>query len=119
MAQLEERELKYLIGTLRLVSHKWRQLAIQLEVQEVDIIEKNHPNDVERCLEDTLKRWLKSDKSNAEILVSALVNIGEIGHAEEIRKKYNCPNGERERGTRPVVLLKRPIRACTTEYFSS
>ncbi|KAL5494407.1 hypothetical protein EMCRGX_G015737 [Ephydatia muelleri] len=92
MAQLEEKELKYLIGTLRLVSHKWRHLAIQLEVQEVDIIEKNHPHDVERCLEDTLKRWLKSDKSNAEILVSALVTIGEIGHAEEIRKKYNCQN---------------------------
>ena len=97
MTQLEEKDQKYLFGTLRLVSPKWRPLANQLEIKEVDIIEKNHPHDVERCLEETLRRWIKSDKSSAETLADALDTIEEGGLAREVRKKYNCPEkGERE-----------------------
>ena len=90
MTQLDEKELKYLLGALRLASPKWRPLANQLEIKEVDIIEKNHPHDVERCLEETLKRWMKSDKSSADTLADALDTIGEGGLARDVRKKYNC-----------------------------
>ena len=103
MVQLDEKELKFLIGTLHLVSHKWRPLAIQLEIAEVDIIEKNHHHDVERCLEDSLKRWLKSDRATAEALVSALVTIEEVEQAEEVKKHYKCETGERERSRYSVT----------------
>ena len=94
--QFEEKELKNLSAVLHLVCHKWRPLAIQLDVREVDIIEKNHPSDVERCMEDTLRRWLKSGNATAEGLAEGLDRIDQAGLAREIRKKYNLqPTGER------------------------
>ena len=93
MTQLD---LKNLSAVFHPISHKWRPLAIQLDVREVDIIEKDHPSDVERCTEDTMRRWLKSGNAAAEGLAEGLDRIDQTRLARDIRKKYHLqPTGER------------------------
>ena len=43
------------------LSSKWRLLCVRLGIREssLDIIQRNHPHDVESCLYDALREWLK------------------------------------------------------------
>ena len=55
----------------------------------MDIIKSNHPNDIKRCLEDTLSFWLKvCENPTWSTVVTALQNIGENNLARRIKKKY-------------------------------
>ena len=55
----------------------------------MNIIKKNYPNDVERCLQDTFNLWLEvCEKPMWSTVVTALRNIEENRLALEIEKKY-------------------------------
>ena len=55
----------------------------------MNIIKSNYPNDIKRCLEDTLSFWLKDCKKPTwSAVVTALQNIGENNLARRIKEKY-------------------------------
>ena len=64
----------------------WHRLGLRLSISHDDltIIEHNYPNDVARCLEECLVKWLKTGKATYAGLAEALENIGEGAAADHI-----------------------------------
>ena len=58
---------------------KWFSLGLKLDVlhNELETIEMNYPNNVQRRLAECLAKWLKSGKATYTGLVNALKNMGE------------------------------------------
>ena len=64
----------------------WHKLGLQLSISHDDltIIETNYPNDVVRCLEECLVKWLKTGKATYTGLAEALKKMGEGAAADHI-----------------------------------
>ena len=70
---------------------KWYLLGIQLEVPDtkLDELEKNYPNDSDRCRTGAVKWWLRNHpKASWTVLVEALEAMKEFGVAKAIKMKY-------------------------------
>ena len=65
---------------------EWRRLGLQLRIKNDDltIIETNYPNNVVRCLEECLVKWLKIGKATYTGLAEALKKMGEDAAADYI-----------------------------------
>ena len=83
--------------TIRLLNHhvrdkiapKWRNLGIELLNEEqcakLDVIEGNHPQNVERCCTEIFEYWLRVDpQASWKKLIIALEQIDENVLAESI-----------------------------------
>ena len=88
--------LKDLVQYATKISSSWEQIAVQLDISqyEVDVIERNHPNDVERKCYDMFKFWLQSGKSPCWCrFVQSLRMVGLNDIAEEaethLRSSYS------------------------------
>ena len=64
----------------------WHKLGLRLSISHNDltIIEHNYPNDVVRCLEECLVKWLKTGKATYTELAEALKKMGENAAADHI-----------------------------------
>ena len=70
----------------------WHGLGLQLSISHDDltIIEHNYPNDVVRCLEECLVKWLKTGKAKYTGLAEALKKMGEgaaVNHISSVMKE--------------------------------
>uniref|UniRef100_A0A1X7V1F3 Death domain-containing protein n=1 Tax=Amphimedon queenslandica TaxID=400682 RepID=A0A1X7V1F3_AMPQE len=72
---------------------KWYQLGLRLRLRKdtLDVIEKNHPNDVSRCMTECLSQWLsRADDvdsrggANLDSLSDALRSMNETAVAEKL-----------------------------------
>ena len=69
----------------------WHSLGIYLDlkIHQLDIIEKNHHGDIERCRTEMLIAWLNSITTPTwEAIVEALGQMEQGRVADDIRKKY-------------------------------
>ena len=64
----------------------WRNLGLRLRIKNDDlkIIETNYPNNVVRCLEECLVKWLKTGKATYNGLAEALKKMKEYAAADHI-----------------------------------
>ncbi len=73
------------------LASKWHEIGILLNIkpEQLDPIESNHPNDVKRCLSETIKEWLNGidPPPTWEELLEA-VKLVNKNKAEDIRIKY-------------------------------
>ncbi len=73
------------------LASKWNEIGILLNIkpEQLNRIESNHPNDVNRCLSKTIKEWLNGidPRPTWEELVEA-VKLVNGNRAEDIRIKY-------------------------------
>lgn len=73
------------------VASHWYDLGIQLledeYIDKLDVIEKNHPGDVDRCCTEMFKYWLKVDpEADWDKLTDALKEINENSLAAKVKK---------------------------------
>ena len=74
---------------------KWYNLGVSLKIstKELDVIEKDHPNDTSRCVIELHKRLMNLGmKTTWEDIAAALDKIGDCDHATRIRGKYCSRN---------------------------
>ena len=63
-------------------AHKWRELGIQLNVDQhqLDIVEKDHPNDCKGCCTKIFSIWLDSNSAacweDIDTAVDEVLNAG-------------------------------------------
>ena len=74
------------------VASHWDTLAyaLDLEKAKVDIIKRNHPNNMEECCEEMLAHWLATkgtSRKTWQVLLDALKNIDLIADSENIEMK--------------------------------
>ena len=73
----------------RLEFLNWRGVGLQLGMKShcLDVIERNHPKDLNRQKEEMLSTWLRED-TNATYgrLAEALLAVGEAACAEQVAK---------------------------------
>ena len=64
----------------------WRRLGLQLSIShnELTIIETNYSNNVVRCLDECLVKWLKTGQATYTGLAEALKKTGEGAAADYI-----------------------------------
>ena len=72
------------------VAPYWQELGAQLldeeSVYKLKNIEKNYPNDVEKCCSEMLERWLETDsKASWNTLIGALGQINQNTLAAKIK----------------------------------
>ena len=75
---------------MRVAPH-WRELGVQLleneYVEKLNVIEKNHPNDVERCCSEMFNYWLQVDPcASWNKLIGAFEKIERNDLAAKVRK---------------------------------
>ena len=65
----------------------WHSLGLQLTIKYDDLnnIEHNYPQNVERCLTECLVKWLKTGEATYTGLAGALEKMGEGAAANHIR----------------------------------
>ena len=86
-------DLRSLLEDLKEVTN-WFQLGLWLGIKHADleIIERNHEHDNERCKEEMLAFWLKNfSNASRRKLVSALKEINYRNLAKQLQEKYNVP----------------------------
>ena len=69
----------------------WYNLGLQLDIEddELDTIERNHPQDWERCKRNMFKEWLrKCPQASYQQLVQAMVKSGDVSEAHCLCRKY-------------------------------
>ena len=74
---------------------KWYNLGVSLKIStdELDIIEKDHPNNTSRCVIELHKLLMNLGmKTTWEDIAVALDEIGDCDHATRIKEKYCCKN---------------------------
>ena len=66
----------------------WHSLGLQLlDINQLDIIQKNYPTDTERCCTEMLKYWLNVDtEASWDKLINALEQIGQNSLAQKIKQ---------------------------------
>ena len=77
------------------IAHKWRQLAVFLEIKQVDNIHANNPHKVEDCLLETLGEWKKGNSSKPycwDVILDWLKYEKEDSLANEIFKENKFKN---------------------------
>ena len=70
-------------------------LYLGLSTRTLDVIKKNHKDDVSCCLLETLKKWLskadeKMESPTMEALIAALRELGENAVADGIERDSKC-----------------------------
>ena len=86
--------LKELKKALKSVSD-WHSLGIYLDLKthQLDMIEKNHRGDNERCRTEMLIAWLNNAKTPTwEAIIEALGQMEQCRVADDIQRKYNISN---------------------------
>jgi len=71
--------------------NSWYNLGLQLDIEDDDLqpIERNHPQDQERCKRDMFRTWLRMcPQASYRQLVQALVELGDVREAERLCKKH-------------------------------
>ena len=85
-----------LLDKCRFPVKRWRNLGLKLGLSSntLDIIESDHPSDIERCLDECLSRWLRRvdsvDKRGGatwDSLSTALRSMKEIAVADKLDKE--------------------------------
>ena len=85
-----------LLDKCRFPVKRWRILGLRLGLSSntLDIIERNHPFDIERCLDECLSRWLRrvdnvDNRRGAtwDSLSTALRSMKEIAVADKLDKE--------------------------------
>ena len=68
-------------------STDWYRLGLRFRIMDDDlnIIEHNHHKNVVRCLEECLRKWLKTGEATYTGLFEALMDMGENAAANYIR----------------------------------
>ena len=72
------------------IAPKWRDLGIELlneeQCTQLDIIEENHSQNVERCCTEMFQYWLSADlQASWNKLINSLEQIGENALARKIK----------------------------------
>ena len=84
-------DLKELMTVLyRKVASKWKVIAVQLNISDLDSIETKHSGDPHLCLVEMLDVWLKRVKPPPTwaAIVEAVEFLGEEQLGKELREKY-------------------------------
>jgi len=76
------------------IADKWDDLGVQLlddsQVDQLDIIAADHPQDVVKCCKLMLKKWLNSSTdANWNQLLCALCKIELVSLANDVKKKLS------------------------------
>ena len=76
------------------IADKWEDLGVQLlddsQVDQLDIITADHPQDAVKCCKLMLKKWLKaSTDATWNQLLRALCKIELVSLAKDVKKKLS------------------------------
>jgi len=69
----------------------WFNLGLELDIEddELQTIERNHPKDQESCKRDMFRTWLRiCPQASYRQLVQALVELGDMSEADRLCKKH-------------------------------
>ena len=87
---LTEDDLIHIINALEkggFTTSNWLRLGLQLtiKINGLKNIEHNNPQNVDRCLDECLLKWLKTGKATYTGLADALEEMGDKAAANHIR----------------------------------
>ena len=69
---------------------EWKMLGVQLLPEvEIQIIHKNHQNDVEKCQFELFTKYMQMGDGSWNTVIAALMKCGYIKLAKEIKQKFN------------------------------
>ena len=88
-AENDRTNLQDLLRYLRPVT-EWKMLGVQLLPEvEIQIIHKNHKNDVEACQFELFTKYMQMGDRSWNTVIAALMKCGYQNLAKDIKQKFN------------------------------